>query len=125
MINSTVRDATHVLDGLLYHETDLDIQEHYSDTRGYTDQVFGMTHALGFRFAPRIRDLGDKRIYTIEKPGCYPELAPLIGGTVKTRQIASHWDEILRLASSIREGTVTASLILSKLASYPRQNGLA
>jgi TnpA family transposase len=125
VINSTVRDATHVLDGLLYHETDLDIQEHYADTQGYTDQVFAMTHLLGFRFAPRIRDLGDKRLYTIEKPACYPELTPLIGGAVKIRQIASHWDEVLRLASSIRVGTVTASLILGKLASYPRQNGLA
>ncbi len=125
VINSTVRDATHMLDGLLYHEAELDIQEHYSDMQGYTGQVFAMTHLLGFRFAPRIRDLGDKRLYTIEKPTCYPELAPLIGGAIKIRQIASHWDDILRLASSIREGTVTASLILSKLASYPRQNGLA
>jgi Tn3 transposase DDE domain len=29
------------------------------------------------------------------------------------------------LATSIRHGTVTASLVLRKLASYPRQNGLA
>jgi TnpA family transposase len=31
---------------------------------------------------------------------------------------------ILRLAASIRHGTVTASLIIRKLASYPRQNSL-
>jgi len=31
----------------------------------------------------------------------------------------------LRLASSIKQGTVTASLMLRKLGSYPRQNGLA
>lgn len=31
----------------------------------------------------------------------------------------------MRLTSSIQKGTVTASLILNKLASYPRQNGLA
>ncbi len=37
----------------------------------------------------------------------------------------SHWDEILRLATSIRQGTVTASLMLRKLGAYPRQNGLA
>ncbi|BDI20609.1 hypothetical protein ANSO36C_64110 (plasmid) [Nostoc cf. commune SO-36] len=39
--------------------------------------------------------------------------------------IQESWDEILRLASSIRTGTVTASLMLRKLASYPRQNRLA
>jgi TnpA family transposase len=31
----------------------------------------------------------------------------------------------LRLAASIKQGTVTASLMLRKLGSYPRQNGLA
>jgi Tn3 transposase DDE domain len=29
VINTTVRDATHVLDGLLYHESDLRIEEHF------------------------------------------------------------------------------------------------
>jgi TnpA family transposase len=29
VINAAVRDATHVLDGLLYHESDLRIEEHY------------------------------------------------------------------------------------------------
>ncbi len=53
VISSSVRDAPHMIDGLLYHETDLPIHEHYTDTWGYTDQVFGMTHLLGFRFAPR------------------------------------------------------------------------
>lgn len=41
------------------------------------------------------------------------------------KHIRSHWDEILRLAVSIKQGTVTASLMLRKLGSYPRQNGLA
>ena len=41
------------------------------------------------------------------------------------KHIRTHWDEILRLAASIKHGTVTASLMLRKLGSYPRQNGLA
>jgi TnpA family transposase len=40
IINATVRDATHVLDGLLYHESDLRIEEHYTDTAGFTDHLF-------------------------------------------------------------------------------------
>ena len=35
VINATVRDATHVLDGLLYHESDLRIEEHYTVGRVY------------------------------------------------------------------------------------------
>jgi len=41
------------------------------------------------------------------------------------KHVRAHWDDILRLASSIKQGTVTASLMLRKLGSYPRQNGLA
>lgn len=58
MVNVGLRDSTYVLDGLLYHESDLRIEEHYTDTAGFTDHVFALMHLLGFRFAPRIRDLG-------------------------------------------------------------------
>jgi hypothetical protein len=119
VINTTVRDATHVLDGLLYHESDLRIEEHYTDTAGFTDHVFGLCHLLGFRFAPRIRDLADRRLYTAEKAKRYPTLQPFIGGTINLKQLLAQWSEILRLGCSIRMGTVTSSLILRKLASYP------
>jgi TnpA family transposase len=125
VIASTVRDATHVLDGLLYHESELRIEEHYTDTLGFTDHIFALCHALGFRFAPRIRDLADKRLYVPDKAKNYPALAPFIGGKTNTKQILAQWPEFLRLATSIKQGTVTASLMLRKLASYPRQNGLA
>jgi len=41
---SRVRDSTHVLDGLLYHESDLEITEHYTDTAGFTEHVFALMH---------------------------------------------------------------------------------
>jgi Tn3 transposase DDE domain len=104
VINATVRDGTHVLDGLLYHESDLRIEEHYTDSAGFTDHVFALCHLLGFRFAPRIRDLTDKRLATIEKATCYPALQSLIGVSLNTKQIRTHWDETLRLATSARYG---------------------
>ena len=122
---ATARDATYVLDGLLYHESDLLIEEHYTDTAGVTDHVFALCHLLGFRFAPRIRDLADKRLATIERPSRYPALQGLIGTKLGTKPIRAHWDEVLRLATSIQQGTVTASLMLRKLGAYPRRNGLA
>jgi TnpA family transposase len=120
-----VRDSTYVLDGLLYHETDLRIEEHYTDTAGFTDHVFALMHLLGFRFAPRIRDLSETRIYVPNATDQYGTLKSLIGGTLNLKHIRTHWDEILRLATSIKLGTVTASLMMRKLASYPRQNGLS
>ncbi|WP_173974431.1 Tn3 family transposase, partial [Magnetospirillum sp. LM-5] len=72
-----------------------------------------------------IRDLKDRRLYL--PPGLKaPEiLAPLVGGRIDANHLAMNWEPLIRLAVSIRAGTVTASAALRKLAAYPRQNGLA
>jgi TnpA family transposase len=67
----------------------------------------------------------EKRLYTLPSVIVPPELAPLVSGPVNMKMIKAHWQDILRLLTSIRTGTVTASVILRKLAAYPQQNGLA
>jgi TnpA family transposase len=124
-VNVGIRESTYVLDGLLYHESDLKVDEHYTDTAGFTDHVFALMHLLGFKFAPRIRDLGDTKLFIPKGDNPYQALKPMLGGTINIQLIKEHWSDILRLATSIKQGTVTASLILRKLGSYPRQNGLA
>jgi hypothetical protein len=81
-----VSEAPYVLEGLLphVHQTDLRITEHYTDTAGATDHVFGLCHRLGFRFAPRIKTLKKRKLCTIEKPSTYPLLEPLIGESSMT-----------------------------------------
>jgi TnpA family transposase len=125
VITSNLRDSTFVLDGLLHHEADLNIYEHYTDTAGFTDHVFALMYLLGFKFAPRIRDLNDKRIYLPDKTKQYPGVSSIIGGYLNLDLIERNWHDILRLALSIKHGTVTASLMLRKLGNYPRQNNLA
>jgi TnpA family transposase len=125
VINTNARDAIHVIDGLLYHETDLCINEHYTDTAGYTDQVFGLSHLLGFKFAPRIRDIADSKLYSFAKTNEYSGIEGIVQGKINTEIIRENYDDLLRLAYSIRDGVVSGSLILSKLGSYSRQNTLA
>ncbi|UMX71211.1 Tn3 family transposase [Klebsiella pneumoniae] len=82
-------------------------------------------HLLGFRFAPRIRDLGETKLYVPQGVQAYPTLRPLIG-TLEHQARAcplgrhpAHWPARSSRAPS------PASLMLRKLGSYPRQNGLA
>lgn len=125
IIHTNSRDAIHVLDGLLHHETDLNIEEHFTDTAGYTDQIFGLTHLLGFKFAPRIRDLSDSKLFKLDKASEYPKIESILRGQINRKVIKENYEDVLRLAHSIREGTVSASLIMGKLGSYSRQNSLA
>jgi TnpA family transposase len=125
VINTNARDAVHVIDGLLHHETDLNIEEHFTDTAGYADSVFGLSHLLGFRFAPRLRDLADSKLFTIQMPNEFPKLENILRGRINTKIIQENFDDVLRVAHSIREGKVSGSLIMGKLGSYARQNKLA
>jgi TnpA family transposase len=127
VIAATAGEALHVLDGLLYHQSGLAIEEHAVDTGGASDHVFGLMPFFGYRFAPRLRDLKDRRLHL--PPGMHvdPLLAPMVdaGRPIDVTHVTQHWDDLLRVATSIRSGTVTASAMLKKLSAYPRQNGLA
>ena len=118
-------EAAHVIDGLLYHEADLGISVHHTDGGGVSDHVFALAHLLGFRFAPRIPNLADRKLYAFGPASTWPELAPFIAGKPDDKLIAAQWDDVLRLTASVRTGTVSASLLLRRLGAYPRQNGLA
>jgi TnpA family transposase len=125
VISATAGEAAHVLDGLLMHGGTLSIHEHYTDTAGATDHVFGMCHLLGFRFAPRVRDLKERRLYVVDRHADYGPLMPLVGGPVRLPVVEEAWDELLWLAASVRTGTAAPSTLFRRLAAYPRQNQLA
>lgn len=125
LIAATASEALHVLDALLYHQSEVTTRRHHTDGGGDSDHLFALCTMLGFQFAPRIPDLKHRRLYSFGKPSDHPALEPMIAGRINVALIRAHWQDTLRVAASIRTGTVTASLIMRQLASYPRQNGVA
>ncbi|BAV66689.1 transposase (plasmid) [Sphingobium cloacae] len=125
VIAATAGEAPYVLDGLLYHQSGLTIEEHYTDTGGASDHVFGLMPFFGYRFAPRLRDIKDRRLHLLSGQEAGSLLAGMTGDPIAMAHVGDHWDELLRFATSIRTGTVTASAMLRRLSAYPRQNGLA
>lgn len=87
ILSAKKRNSTYVLEGLLHNEDDLNIYEHYTDMAGFIDHVFTLMHILGFKFALRIRDLNDKRIYLPNKAKSYPGLSSIIGGYINLKVI--------------------------------------
>lgn len=123
VIPATLREATVVLDEIVGNETDLPIAEHTTDTAGYTDIIFALFDLLGLQFSPRLRDIADQKLCRITgKDWTYPDLK--FTGQVNPDYLVRHFDELLRLSGSIHSGQVTASLFISKLQAYPRQNNL-
>lgn len=123
-ISPTESETAYVLDGLFDQDTILDIQEHFTDTGGASDHVFGLFALAGKRFAPRLRNLKDRKFHTFEKGDAYPALTNHIGVPINTALILDHWEDLLHLAASITTRSVVPSTIQKKSAS-PKESQLA
>jgi TnpA family transposase len=124
-ISPTESEAAYVLDELFDQDTILEIQEHFTDTGGASDHVFGLFALIGKRFAPRLRNLKDRKFHTLEKGDAYPALSNHIGAPINTSLILDHWDDLLHLAASITTRSVVPSTILKKLSASPKESQLA
>ncbi len=79
-IECTNRDAVHVLDGILYNETSLQLLDHYVDTHGYMEINFTGFTMFGKRLNPRIKGIKKQWLYMIDPTYHFGSLAPLLKG---------------------------------------------
>ena len=124
-IECTDRDAAYVLDGLLYNESDLALEEHYTDTHGYTEINFAAFSMLGKRFCPRIRGIQHQRIYRIDTNRDYGALTPLVNRRdrmIHLDWISEQWDCMGQFYASLESGHTTASVALKRLAAFSGKN---
>jgi TnpA family transposase len=124
-IECTDRDSAFVLDGLCYNESDLELEEHYTDTHGYTEINFAAFAMLGRRFCPRIRGLQKQRLYRLDAGRDYGPLAGLVGRadrTIEPQIIVEQWDRMGQFYAALERGHTTASVALKRLASCTAKN---
>ncbi|HGC5241238.1 TPA: Tn3 family transposase, partial [Escherichia coli] len=109
VIPGTLRDSIFVLEGLLEQQTGLNPVEIMTDTAGTSDIIFGLFWLLGYQFSPRLADAGEAVFWRADKAANYGALDELARGCVDLSKIESHWDEMMRVAGSLKLGTIHAS----------------
>jgi len=125
VVPGTLRDSLFILEGLLEHETCLNPREVMSDTAGYSDLVFGLFWLLGYQFSPRLADIGEARFWRIDPAADYGALDRVARQRVNTKLIARNWDDMLRVAGSLKLGTISASELMRSLLRSSRPSTLA
>ena len=124
-IECTDRDAPYVLDGLFYNESDLQIEEHFTDTHGFTEINFDAFAMLGKTFSPRIKGIQDQNIYRIDPNKDYGPLNVLVGNKKRKIHIdwvTNKWDRMAHFYASLESGYATASTALKRLNGYTGKN---
>lgn len=124
-VPGTLRDSLNLLALVLEQETDLSPIEIMTDTAGYTDAIFGIFHLLGYQFSPRIADVGGARFWRVDQKTDYGILDELAANRINLKLIAEQWDDLLRLAGSLKLGVVRAGGLTRTLQTNDRPTRLA
>jgi TnpA family transposase len=124
-VPGTLRDSLVLLSVVLEQETELQPTHILTDTGAYSDVVFGLFRLLGYRFSPRLADVGGARFWRIDPNADYGAFNSVARQKINLELIAQNWDDLLRLAGSLKLGKVSPMGIMRTLQTGDRPTRLA
>ncbi|MET7931065.1 Tn3 family transposase [Streptomyces sp. NPDC005349] len=104
-----------MIEGLLRHCTDAEIESNYVDTHGASVVGFAFTELLNFRLLPRLKNIGSIRLYRPDDtpPGC-PALGASLTRPIRWELIEQQYDQMVKYATALRLGTAEAEQVLRR-----------
>jgi TnpA family transposase len=87
------------------------------DTHGFTSVAMAVAKLLGFDLCARLRNLSERKLFMPRGWMAPQDLEAVTVRRVSLRAIECGWDDLLRLAASIRAGKVSAALAIERLGS--------
>lgn len=124
-VPGTLRDSLVLLAVVLDQQTELQPTQIMTDTGAYSDVIFGLFRLLGYRFCPRLADVGGTRFWRVDATADYGELNSISSQKINTQRIIEQWDDLLCLAGSLKLGRVPATGIMRTLQVGDRPTTLA
>lgn len=105
-----------MIEGVLRHDTEMDVEKQYVDTHGQSEVGFAFCHLLGFQLLPRLKNLRRQRLYRPNKGEGekYVNLQPILSRPINWEIIAQQYDELIKFATALRLGTADAESILRR-----------
>lgn len=111
-----------MIEGLLRHDTEMEVQRNYTDSHSQTDVGFAFCHLLGFDLLPRLKAIATQKLY-LPSVGCggeYPNLDPLFTHPINWELIRQQYDEMVKYATALRLSTAQTEAILRRFSKYNR-----
>ncbi len=90
------------------------------DSHSHTSGAMGLAKLLGFDSCPCLRNLTERNLFLPQPFSIPDELESVVDQRISLCAIERGWDELLRLAASIRTVRVSAALALQRLGPAAR-----
>jgi TnpA family transposase len=105
-----------MIQGVMRHCTDMQIQKHFVDTHGQSEIAFGFCHLLGFQLMPRLKNIHAQKLHPPEAGAAetYSNLKLILRQPIKWDLIRQQYDMMVKFATALRLGTAEAEAILRR-----------
>ena len=109
-------EAASMIEGVLRHDTDAEIDRAYVDSHGQSEVAFAFCKLLGFQLLPRLKAIAAQRLYLPEAGtvGDYPNLDCILTRAIDWELIEQQYDEMVRYATALAERTADPEAILRR-----------
>ena len=105
-----------MLEGLLRHGTEMEVEKNYVDTGGQSLVAFAFCHLLNFQLLPRLKGIHRQKLArpTTGEPDAYPHLQAILTRPIRWDLIRQQYDQMIKYATALRLGTANAATILQR-----------
>jgi TnpA family transposase len=108
-------EAAAMIEGVLRHCTDVDVQRQYVDTHGQSEVAFAFCRLLGFELMPRLKNIHRQQLYRPGPGMDYPNLEPIMASrAINWDVIEQQLDAMVKHAAALKSGTADAESLLRR-----------
>lgn len=111
-------EVSSMMEGLLRHDTEMELNKAYIDTHGASTIGFGFSHLLSFSLLPRLKNIYKQKLYYVnagdEKN--YQNLSLILKDEINWDLIRAQYDEFVKYAVSLKLGITDAEVILKRFS---------
>ena len=109
-------EVASMLEGIVRHETDMQLEKNYVDTHGQSEVGFAFCHLLGFQLLPRLKNIRQQKLYRPNRgePERFSNLQPILSRPIQWEIIEQQYDEMIKFATALKLGTSDAESILRR-----------
>lgn len=105
-----------MMDGLLKHCTDMEIEKNFVDSHGQSEIAFAFCHLLGFNLMPRIKAIHSQKLYRpdVNMTDSFSNLQNILTRPINWDLIRQQYDQMIKYATALRLGTAETDAILKR-----------
>ncbi|AIL13645.1 hypothetical protein IM40_09370 (plasmid) [Candidatus Paracaedimonas acanthamoebae] len=112
----TSSEVSSMIEGVLRHSTDMDVQKNYVDSHGASEVGFAFSYILGFELLPRFKNIYNQKLYVCNKEDIdqYSHIKPILLRAINWRVIEEQYDQIIKYAVALKLGIASAEAIMKR-----------